>query len=217
MMTELRDLLVETKEDHSIKVIVIKGAGKAFSAGVDIKAAGPEDFLKGGSFMDLGQELAELFMDMPQVMIAQVHGYCFTGALELVLFFDLVYCTKNTQFADTHAKWAIMPRWGMSQRLSRKIGLEKAKELTFRALRIDGQEAHRIGLVNDVFDEEELEDKVNKIVEDILSNSFEAIVAIKKLYNTGFQTTLQEGLQIEYDADTRLSDTSENLKNFNAR
>ncbi|MEM6317231.1 MAG: enoyl-CoA hydratase/isomerase family protein [Bacteroidota bacterium] len=214
MLREMKTLLEEITADDSIKVVILSGAGRAFSAGVDLKVTDAEGFQKESFFMEVGDKVMSLFVNMPKVTIAQVHGYCFTGALEMMLFTDLVFCTEDTQFGDTHAKWSLIPRWGMSQRLSRRVGLVKAKELTFRAMRINGVEAERIGLVNRAFKAEELEAEVNKIVAEITGNSFEAIKAIKKLYDDGYATTLKEGLAIEMAADTKLSNTDEQLGQF---
>jgi len=214
MLQELKTALQDAENDAAVKVVLVAGEGRAFSAGVDLKATDASGFQKGGSFMEVGMEVGNLFTQLSKVTIAQVHGYCFTGALEMMLFFDMAFCTEDTQFGDTHTKWAVMPRWGMSQRLARRVGLSKAKELTFRAMRIKGIEAERIGLVNRAFKSEVLEAEVQKIIDDILGNSFEAIAAIKKLYNQGYETTLKEGLLIEYNADTNLQSTSENLSDF---
>ncbi len=195
MFDTLKTVLAEINDDDNIKVVLVSGAGRAFSAGVDLKSTGADGFQKEGSFMKGGREVGNLIVNLKQVTIAQVHGYCFTGALELMLFFDMAFCTENTQFGDTHAKFCIIPQWGMTQRLARRVGLNKAKELTFRALRVKGIEAERIGLVNRAFKEDELESEVNQIISEILDNSFEAIVTIKKLYNEGYETTLKEGLQ----------------------
>lgn len=214
MMLELKEVILSIKADDSIKVVIVNGAGRAFSAGVDIKATTSDGFQKGGSFMDVGKEVGDLILDLPKVTIAKVHGYCFTGALEMMLFFDMAFCTEDTQFGDTHAKWSVMPRWGMSQRLARRVGLAKAKELTFRAMRVKGLEAERIGLVNRAFKAEEFEAEIDRIVADIQENSFAAIKAIKRLYNEGYNTTLQEGLLLELAADTYLPDTDVQLAKF---
>lgn len=217
MMLELKKVLLAIKADDSIKVVIVNGAGRAFSAGVDIKATTSDGFQKGGSFMDVGKEVGDLILDLPKVTIAKVHGYCFTGALEMMLFFDMAFCTEDTQFGDTHAKWSVMPRWGMSQRLARRVGLAKAKELTFRAMRVKGPEAERIGLVNRAFKAEEFDSEIDRIVADIQENSFEAIKAIKRLYNEGYNTTLREGLLLELAADTYLPDTDAQLAKFQKR
>lgn len=214
VLLELKTALEDAENDAAIKVVLVSGEGRAFSAGVDLKSTDASGFQKGGSFMEVGMEVGNLFTHLTKVTIAQVHGYCFTGALEMMLFFDMAFCTEDTQFGDTHTKWAVMPRWGMSQRLARRVGLIKAKELTFRAMRIKGIEAERIGLVNRAFKSEDLKNEVQKIIDEILANSFEAIAAIKKLYNQGYETTLKEGLLIEYNADTNLQDTSESLSEF---
>ena len=214
MVTELFAILKELSTNEEVKIIVVKGAGKAFSSGVDLKGTSAEDFQKGGEFMEMGKEMETLMASMDKVTIAQVHGYCFTGALEFMMFFDLVFCSEDTQFGDTHAKWAIMPRWGMSQHLARRVGILKAKELTFRAMRIKGEEAERLGLVNRAFPIDELEASVQQICNEMLENSSEAIGRIKQLYNAGWETTLAEGLQIEYDADSQLSSTAEQIASF---
>lgn len=214
MMVELRSVLLDIQADDVIKVLIVQGAGRAFSAGVDIKATNSQGFQKGGSFMDVGKEVGDLILNLPKVTIAKVHGYCFTGALEMMLFFDMAFCTEDTQFGDTHAKWSVMPRWGMSQRLARRVGLAKAKELTFRAMRVKGPEAERIGLVNRAFKAEEFDSEINRIVADIQENSFAAIKAIKRLYNEGYNTTLREGLLLELAADTYLPDTDVQLAKF---
>lgn len=214
MILELHTVLVEIAANPEIRVVVVSGEGRAFSAGIDLKATSADGFGETSEFMRLGLAVGNLLANMPKVTIAQVHGYCFTGALELMLFFDMAFCTEDTQFGDTHAKFAIMPRWGMSQRLARRVGLQKAKELTFRALRVAGIEAERIGLVNRAFKSEELEEEVNRIIEEIIANNAEAIAGIKRLYNEGYQTTLAEGLKIEWETDPRLSSTAEYLANF---
>ncbi|MEM9722459.1 MAG: enoyl-CoA hydratase/isomerase family protein [Bacteroidota bacterium] len=214
MLEELYQVLQDIEKDPTLKVMILSGMGRAFSAGVDLKSTTADGFQQGGSFMELGLAVGNLLANMSKVSIAQVHGYCFTGALELMLFLDLAFCGEDTQFGDTHAKWAVMPRWGMTQRLARRVGLVKAKELTFRAMRIKGKEAERIGLVNRAFPEATLEEEVNQIAAEIVGNSFEAIQAIKELYNRGYETTLKEGLRIEYEADSKLSDTSAQLSQF---
>jgi len=214
MISEIKLVLETIESDDEIKVIVLAGSGKAFSAGVDLKTTKPESFLNGGEFMEMGLEIRDILSNSNKVTIAQIHGYCFTGAMELMLFFDMAFCTEETQFGDTHAKWAILPRWGMSQNLARRVGLIKAKELSFRAMRIRGVEAERIGLVNRAFPADTFEADVNAIIAEIIGNSFEAIAKIKKLYNDGFETTLKEGLQIEYNTDAKLKDTGSKLSQF---
>ena len=219
MLQDFHDQLVALADDREVKVIVVKGTGRAFSAGIDLKSTTAAMFQDQdeGSFMALGLTIRDLIREMPKVVIGQVHGYCFTGALELAMFFDLLFCDENTQFGDTHAKWSIIPRWGMSQNLARRVGILKAKELTFRAMRINGIEAARIGLVNTAFSADNLEQEVQTIANEISANSFEAIIKIKRLYDDGWHTTLAEGLRIELETDTSLTATDDQIDQFESK
>ena len=128
-----------------------------------------------------------------------------------------MYCDDETQFGDTHTKWAVIPQWGMTQRLARQVGLVRAKELTFRAMRIRGPEAERLGLVNRSFPADELVEELDAIADEICANSAEAIARIKKLYDQGYATTLEAGLEIESKADTDMADTSSELAQFSKK
>lgn len=214
LMKQLLEVTERAASDPSVKIYILSGAGRAFSAGVDLKETGADSFGTDSGLLPMGNRYCDLIEQMNAVTIAQVHGYCFTGALEIALMFDMMFCTDDTQFGDTHAKWAVMPRWGMTQRLARRVGLIKAKELTFRAYRVNGPEAERIGLVNRTFAKDIFVAEVNTVVGDILQNSQEAIGAIKKLYNQGWATTLSEGLEIELAADPKLTETATMLSQF---
>ena len=98
---------------------------EVLSAGHDLKdiAAGekpPKPWFQG--------ETIEALANLPQPVISAVHGHCYTGALELALGGDMIVASANAKFADTHARWALTPVWGMSQRLPRRVGEAKAKK-----------------------------------------------------------------------------------------
>lgn len=217
MVSELHDVLTVLKSREDIKIIMLSGDGRAFSAGVDLKETKADNFGSDEGIIIKGSKIFDLMASLPQVTIARVHGYCFTGALEFALMFDMMFCDDHTQFGDTHAKWAIMPRWGMTQNLARRVGLAKAKELTFRAYRVKGQEAERIGLANRSFEVGTLENEVQKIIDDISKNSFEAIGRIKQIYDQGYNTTLAQGYKIELEANPKLKDTERILAEFELR
>lgn len=217
LIHELKNALQKIAVDTNCKVLIVKGAGRAFSAGVDLKAM--NESLIGGQFtadqiIKDGNEIARLLRNMPQPAIAQVHGHCYTGATELMLFFDLIVASEDAKIGDTHAKWGIMPTWGMTQRLPRLVGVMKAKELSFTCKPITGKEAERIGLVNRAVALEELDTAVLELANDILQNSAQTIAAMKKLYNDGMDTTLAEGLQIESNFKTEITDRAEFLRGF---
>jgi enoyl-CoA hydratase len=217
MIRELKKALQAISADKSCKVLLVKGAGRAFSSGVDLKAM--NESLVGGQFtadeiLQDGNEIAQILRTMPQPAIALVHGHCYTGATELMMFFDLIIAAEDAKIGDTHAKWGILPKWGMSQRLPRLVGVLKAKEMSFTCKPITGKEAERIGLVNLAVPLEDLENVGMEMANDILKNSAQTIAAFKHLYNEGMNTTLAEGLKIESEFLTDITDRTEFLREF---
>jgi enoyl-CoA hydratase/carnithine racemase len=217
LVVELLDAVKKVAADDAIKVMVVSGEGRAWSAGVDLQALNAS--IQGGQFsadqiLIDGAEFIQIMQTMPKVAIAQVNGFCFTGALEFMLAFDLIYAAEEAKIGDTHAKWGIAPKWGMTQRLPQMVGILKAREMSFTAQAISGKEAERIGLVNRAVPLEKLEETVNQVVEQILSNSAQGIAAMKELYYKGMNTTLQEGLEIEYKSHYIINDRQEFLQGF---
>ncbi len=217
MIKELKHSLTGISQRADIKVLIVKGEGRAFSAGVDLKAL--NDGIQGGQFkasdiLQDGNDIAHILRTMPQPCIVLVHGHCYTGATELMMFFDLILAAEDAKIGDTHTKWGILPKWGMTQRLPKLVGILKAKELSFTARPITGKEAEQIGLVNRAVPAEKLEETAFEMANEILQNSAQTIAAIKHLYNEGYSKTLEEGLAIEQAFLTEITDRAEFLKNF---
>ncbi|MEM1119408.1 MAG: enoyl-CoA hydratase/isomerase family protein [Bacteroidota bacterium] len=217
LVVELRKAVTEVAKDEEVKVLIVTGAGKAWSAGLDLKEmnAGIENgqFAADKILRD-GEEVIRLLQTMPQPTIAAVNGYCFTGALELMMCFDIVIAANEAKIGDTHAKWGVIPKWGMSQRLSQLVGPMKARELSFTCEAISGEEAARIGLVNKSVPLAELDDAVNEMVNKILANSPQTIAAMKHLFHVGEHTTLKEGLKMELEYEGEITDRVAFLKDF---
>ncbi|GAB3511288.1 enoyl-CoA hydratase/isomerase family protein [Emticicia fontis] len=217
MVKELKQALTDISKRTDIKVVIVKGAGRAFSAGVDLKALneGIQDGqFKASDILQDGNDIAHLLQTMPQPGIVLIHGHCYTGATELMMFFDLILAAEDAKLGDTHTKWGILPKWGMTQRLPKLVGILKAKELSFTAKPITGKEAERIGLVNRALPLEKLEETAFELANEILQNSAQTIAAMKHLYNEGFAKTLEQGLAIEQAFLTNITDRAEFLKNF---
>jgi enoyl-CoA hydratase/carnithine racemase len=217
LIKELGDAMRMAATDDTVKIVIVTGAGRAWSAGVDLKAL--NESISGGIFTmgelhDDSNNIIKLIQTMPKPCIAAVNGYCFTGALELMMGFDIIIAAEEAKIGDTHAKWGILPKWGMSQRLSQLVGPLKARELSFTCEAITGKEAARIGLVNKAVPLDQLDDAVNEMANKILSNSAQTVAAMKHLYYEGEQTTLKEGLQIEQDYQVAITDREEFLRNF---
>ncbi len=217
LLSEMKDALEKAGKDDEIGVVVLTGEGRAFSAGVDLKSLGGHK-LEGGRvgpvLDDPAREMLDTIQTMPKVVIAMVNGYCFTGALEIVLACDLIVAAEEAKLGDTHTRWGIRPSWGMSQRLPLMVGVLKAKELSFTADTITAREAERIGLVNMVVSGDKLEAAVKEMAQKMLGNSREAIAACKYLYNRSQGDRLRAGLELEARSEFTIGDTENRLGQF---
>ncbi len=127
----------------AIGVVVLRANGPVFCAGNDLKERGGE-----APRPHYQASIVTRLAELPQPVIVAVQGGCFTGGLELALAGDIIVAAESAHFADTHGKFGLVPIWGMSQRLPRRVGEWKAREMSFTGLPVDGREAARIGLAN---------------------------------------------------------------------
>ncbi|MGN6473582.1 MAG: enoyl-CoA hydratase/isomerase family protein [Mycobacteriales bacterium] len=194
MFRELRTHIEELQTDTTIGCVVLRGEGRCFSAGHDLA-----DIAGGEHTPSRGWHSETLLMleRLPQPVIAAVHGHCYTGALEVALACDFIVAAADARFADTHAKWALAPIWGMSQRLPRRVGIATAKRLSFTAETIDAAEALRIGLAERVFPNETFDSDVDDLARQITANSPFTHAANKRLFQATDGMTLTAGLQWE--------------------
>ena len=130
-------------------------------------------------------------------MIAAVHGHCYTGALEVALAADFILAAESAKFADTHAKWALTPIWGMSQRLPRRVGIATAKRLMFTAETVKAADALRMGLAEMVVPDAEFEQAIEQLAAQILANSPFSHAANKRLLEATDARHMDSGLQWE--------------------
>ncbi len=192
---EIVATFTELGEDPEIRAAVLTGAGRAFTAGVDLKEAGQTGFALGadGGSIDLGKALAAY----PWPIIGAINGFAITGGFELALMCDVLLASEDAKFADTHARVGIMPGWGLSQRLSRLIGVSRAKELSFTGNFIDAETAARWGLVNRVYKADELVPAAIKLAHEMATCDPLLLRNYKKVIDDGLATTFGDGLELE--------------------
>ena len=181
-------------QDPSARVVVLTGAGRAFCAGLDLKELGAQPGTMGltGDVDVLGAMNA-----FTGPIIGAINGPAITGGFELALACDLMVASPQARFADTHARVGIMPGWGLSQKLSRLIGLARAKELSLTGNFLSAEQALAWGLVNHVVDADQLLPKALALAADMLSALPEMLVAYKRVIDQGFATTLLASLALE--------------------
>ena len=125
-------------QTDTIGCVVLRGAGRCFSAGHDLGDIAEGEKLPEPNFQ---ANIIKALSELPQFSICAVHGHCYTGALELALGPDVILCSDTAKFADTHAKWGLSPVWGLSQRLPRRIGRAKALEMMMTCQTYSGEQA----------------------------------------------------------------------------
>lgn len=217
MLDEVAAALRGFRDDPEVAVVVLTGDGRAFSAGVDLKAiAGGtlSDGNVGGTLDDRARRVIELIETMDEVVIAKVNGYCFTGALELTLACDIVVTSTDAKFGDTHAKFGLRPTWGMSQRLPRAVGIARARMLSYTAATFTGADAVDWGLAVAAHPPEELDDAVTELAATIAANSRGSLAAYKDLYRVAQRSTLADGLAHEAATSYVIADTAERVGGF---
>ncbi len=195
--------LFKALEDHAdaianqtneIGCVVLRGAGRCFSAGHDLGDIAEGEKLPRPNFQ---AKVIEKLCALPQPVVTAVHSHCYTGALELALCGDLIVASENGKFADTHGKWALQPVWGISQRLPRRVGKTKATEMMLTGKTYTAAEALAMDLVNAVYPDDEFEACVAKFCADMLANSWHSLRGYKQLITHTDGLSLEEGLAYE--------------------
>lgn len=197
----LRRALAETfralGEDPAIGVVILTGSGRAFCAGLDLKELGGETGDGSSGAIEGGADPIGAMRAYPLPIIGAINGFAITGGFELALACDVLVASSDARFADTHARVGIVPGWGLTQLLPRRIGASRARELSFTGNFLDAKTAEAWGLVNRVVAPEALLPTCRELARDMLSCDRDTLRGIKHVYDAGERTTLDEGLRIE--------------------
>ena len=191
--------LDELRADDEVHVLVITGAGeKSFIAGADISEfADKTPVAQRSTFQE--RSLFNSIDAFPKPVIAMVNGFCLGGGNELALACDLRVCTPNAKFAQPEINLGIMPGGGGTQRLTRLIGEGRSMEMMLTGDMIDAETAHRFGLVNHVYEKDELESKTMELANKIAEKAPIALALCKEAVKFASRSNLDEGLRREVD------------------
>lgn len=191
--------------------VVLRGEGRSFCAGADLKAfkdRKPTD----PDPTPFNRATMTALADLPQPVIAAVHGHCMTGGLELALTSDIIIAAENTRFADTHQKWGLHAGWGLTQRLPRRIGGSMAKEMMFSGREVLADEALRIGLANRVVPLDRLQEEAHALAAQIAGHPRGVARWVKSTIDAGLEMSLENGLALEIETNPgRNTDLEERL------
>ncbi len=201
---ELAETVRRLDADPSIRVLILTGAGtRAFSAGLDLKElASDSSAMADTTATAADANPCRAIEQCARPVIGAINGVAITGGFELALACDILIASENARFADTHARVGIMPGWGLSQKLSRLIGIFRAKELSLTGNFLDAATAERWGLVNRVVPAGELLPAARRLAADIASVDPAFAAAYKRLIDDGFALPFGAALALETERST---------------
>jgi enoyl-CoA hydratase/carnithine racemase len=207
LIRALGEAFEEAAGDESVRVVVLKGDGPMFSAGMDLASLralseNPE------LIHDTRGPILEawnLLEEMPKATIAQIHGGAIGGAMELALACDLRVMAEDAVTGLVEARIGLIPDVGGSSRLPSIVGLGNAKELIMTGKLIDGREAHRIGFANRIAPADELDAATEQLANELLACAPQAVALAKRVIDAAAKPDLANSLDREVEAQAKLA------------
>lgn len=197
-MLELNNVIHRCQEAESIKAVILTGSGdKAFVAGADVtefKDQSPQQVLK---FAELGQDTLRMMETMGKPVIAAINGFALGGGAEISMACDIRFASDKARFGQPEILLGFIPGWGGTQRLTRLVGIGRAKELIMSGEQITAQRAYEIGLVNKVFPSEQLMEETKKFAQKLAGMPSFALKMIKYVINYGYDLPLDNAGKLE--------------------
>jgi enoyl-CoA hydratase len=216
-LKELYNALKKVSRNERVKVVVIlSNHEKAFTAGADINEMNTKDREGGKRFAQLGHGIARKLETMPQPVIIGINGYALGGGVEFACACDIRIASEDSEFSQPEIDLGIIPGWGGTQRLSRIVGIAKAKELIYTGKRIHAREAKDIGLVNHIVPSDKLNDAVMALAMTIASKGKRALFNAKRSINKLHETFIDEGLKFEIERWAELFETHDKKEGMRA-
>ena len=198
MQAEMKEIWDDIERDKSVRLVIITGGEKCFSAGADVREVFPP-----GTARRSSRDQFKKIEDSDRIAIAAISGYCLGGGLELALCCDLRLASETAQFGLVEINIGAVPGAGGMQRLPRLIGITKAKEMLYTGEQIDAHEAYRIGLVNKVVPVTLLLEEAKKLASVILEYPPHGLKISKMCVNQGMQVDLESALKLDLEITTR--------------
>lgn len=197
VMTQLQDIFTAAKSNFAVKAILITGEGKAFCAGADINQLATLNAQTGLEFSRHGQKIFRLLEQLGKPSIAAVNGFALGGGCELAMAATLRIASTQAVFGQPEIKLGILPGFGGTQRLSRLVGKSRALDLCLTGRNIKAEEALHWGLVNDVVSPEQLINKAESILKNLIQMGSLALKSILTVIDQGYNLTMEEAQEFE--------------------
>jgi len=192
--------LAEVAEDARVRALVLTGEGRAFAAGADIEQMRGFGATEAGAFSRLGQRVFAALEDLAVPTLAAVNGYALGGGCELALACDWIYASQKARFGQPEVNLGILPGFGGTTRLARRVGLAWAKEIVLSGEPLKADEALRIGLANRVFAPDALLDAALSVGEAVARKGPLAVAHAKRILQEGQDADLRVAHALEQNA-----------------
>jgi len=197
-LDEIEALLQSAAVEVKPRLLVIRGAGeKAFVAGADINELAAFDATQISTMISEGQSLMNRIASLPIPVVAVVDGFALGGGCELALAADLIVSNSKAVFGLPEVLLGLIPGFGGTQRLTRRVGSGTAKRLVFTGAKIDAEEAYRIGLSDFLFEEQTFDEQLAKLIGELLKRAPLAIAAAKVCIDHAAQSRELDGFSLE--------------------
>jgi enoyl-CoA hydratase len=195
---ELRDALLDARDDSSVRVVILTGSGeKSFVAGADISELAKRTPIDGKEFSLFGQSVFHLLETIGKPSICAINGFALGGGCEMALCCTIRLASKTAKLGQPEVKLGIIPGYGGSQRLARLCGKGVAHELCLTGEMITAEEAQRIGLVNHIYEPAELLPAAEALAKKIIGNAPLAVKYTMEAIERGVEMPQEEGLFLE--------------------
>lgn len=215
-MRELSDTITRCKDDDSIKVVILTGAGKAFVAGADIVEMQDKEPVDALKVMEKGHDTCRAIEILPKPVIAAVNGFALGGGTEITLACDIRFASDKALFGTPEIGLGIIPGWGGTQRLTRIVGMGRAKEFVLSGETIAPQRAYEIGLVNRVFPADTLMEETQKFAKKLSRMPAFAVKMAKHAINFGAELALDHANRLEMECCAQCFSTKDQKEGMKA-
>jgi enoyl-CoA hydratase len=216
-IAELDHCFTEISGDKGIRCVILTGEGdKAFVAGADIGELAVCDVPGGRAKCERGHAMFFKIECLPQPVIAAINGFALGGGCEIAMACDIRLASEKAKLGQPEVNLGIIPGYGGTQRLARLVGTGKAKQMIFNGDFIAAAEAHRIGLVDEVYPPEELMARVKEMAEKICTKGPLAIKAAKEAINFGIEVDLESGCAFEAAQFAQICATDDKIEGTKA-
>ncbi|MDM0015101.1 enoyl-CoA hydratase [Variovorax sp. J22P168] len=199
---EMAQAVDALEADAAVRVLILTGAGRAFTAGLDLDEWAAPEVVAAGAYE---HDAVAALLRFSGPLIGAINGIAVTGGLEIALACDLLIASTEARFADTHVQVGLLPGWGGSVRLAERVGLNRAKELALTGRFLGAEEAAAWGMVNHVVVPDRLRFEAEAIARQMLMGVPDALVAYKRLLDNGARLSFAEALRMERAASLAMN------------